>query len=281
MSIRLPDVDRLVVPGKRRAEISEVVSEIYVDYSTEQVAELTIVIVDQDYKLTKTPLAEVGTLVTFNNERWQVGTIEADLHGWGSALTIRCRDPLAKELRRTYKTSAEKKVQPSAWVSRRVRKAGGTALVQPAASRGTIAQSKTQSVLDVIDALGSDLDWSWTSHSDQFFFASRYYAWKGRLGQPTWPVQWATDPARDAVVARWVETDDDSNNNGELDFDVPYEMGRYMRPWHLVRSSIPGAEGTWLIENVQIRHDGVTPVRVFATQPQRPSPKPGSSSLES
>jgi hypothetical protein len=94
-------------------------------------------------------------------------------------------------------------------------------------------------------------------------------------------VRWGTEPDRDAVSARWIETDDDSDNNAEIDFEVPYAMGKDMRPWHRLTSTIPGAEGAWLIENVQIRHDGVTPVRVFATQPQRPSPKPGSSSKES
>jgi hypothetical protein len=281
MITRLPKIDKLILPGTSFADLSDVVSAITVDYGTDQVAELNVVIVDPGHKVTKSPIADVGSVIIFDGDRWQVGSIEAALTEWGSQVTIRCRDPLAKKLRATYRTSAEKKVAPSTWVSQRVRTAGGRALIQQSSSRGTISQSKSQSVLDVIGDLASELDWSWTSHGDHFFFASRHYAWSGQLGQSAWTVTWKTDPASDALNATWTDSDDNTVNRREMELEVTYDAGYRMRPWQRINSTIPGASGYWLIESVSITHDGTTPVTVNATRPKPPSPKAGSSSRES
>lgn len=281
MTTRLPQVDKLVLPGQRQALLAELVTSITVEYATDQVAELTVEIADPGDLITKQATALVGTTLTFDGKRWQVGTVEATLAEWGTTLAIRARDPLAKKLRVTYKTSAEKKVSPGDWVKGRVKAAGGTATVQPSSKRATIAQSKNQSVLDVIGDLAGELEWSWTSYDDRLIFGSRYAAWQGKVGAlPTWKVTWQANPATDALTATWSDSDDNTDNRSELELELPYAYGAQLRPWHRLAVTMPGATGTWLIETVSIAHDGTTPVQISATKPKKPSPKAGSSAKE-
>lgn len=282
MTTRTPEVGKLVLPGQRAADLAEAVLEIAVDYTVGQLCELAITMVDPKTRITRAATSLIGTTVTFDGKPWQVGTVESTLTEAGALLVLRARDPLAKGLRKKYRTSAEKKVSPGQWVTGRVTAAGGTAIVQPSAKRGTIAQSKNQSVLDVISALAGDLEWDWTSYDNTFRFGSAYVAWQGGLGSSTtWRVTWKQAPASDALTATWNSSDDDSGVIAELDLELPYEYGKAMRPWHRLASTIPGATGTWLVTDVSIKHDGVTPVQVKAQQPKKPSPKPGSSSRES
>lgn len=282
MSTKLPQVDKLVIPGQKQADLADVVTAITVDYGVDQVAELTVTMIDPGEKLTRAAANSTGGVLTFDGERWQIGSVEAQLAEYGALLTIRARDPLAKALRATYKTSGEKKVSPGDWVKRRVTAAGGTATVQQSSKRGAIAQSKNESVLDIIGNLAADLEWSWVSHSGRLWFGSRYYAWQGKLpALPMWLVSWKADPASDAYAASWTVSDDDVENSGDLELEVPYEHGKRLRPWHRISSTIPGATGTWLVEEVGITHDGFTPVTIRASRPKKPSPKAGSSNKES
>lgn len=281
MTTRLPQVNKLNLPGQRQALLAELVTSIAVEYGTDQVAELTVTIADPDNLITTAATTLIGTTLTFSGVRWQIGSVEATLTEWGTQLAIRARDPLAKRLRVTYKTSAEKKVSPGDWLKARVKSAGGTALVQPSSKRATIAQSKNQSVLDVVSDLAGELEWAWTSYDSTLIFGSRYAAWRGRIGSlPTWKVTWQANPASDAMTASWSDSDDNSDNRAELELELPYDYGVQLRPWHRITSNLPGAVGTWLIETVSIVYDGVTPVQISATQPKKPSPKAGSSAKE-
>lgn len=281
MTTKLPQVSKLTLPGEKQADLADVVTEIAIDYVTDSVSELSIVFADTNHKIAKRASKLIGQSITFDGVRWQVGSVDSELAAWGSLITLRARDPLAKKLRVTYKTSAEKKVSPGQWVTGRVKRAGGRAIVQPSSKRGTIAQSKNQSVIDVISDLASDLEWSWVSHSGVFIFGSRFAAWQGKLGGlPTWQVSWDSNPSTDALAASWSDSDDNTENRADLEIELAYEHGVRLRPWHRLASTIPGADGTWLIESVNIIHDGVTPVQITATKPKKPSPKAGSSAEE-
>ena len=281
MTERLPRVSALAVPGLGQAQLEQIVTEITVDYQTDAVAELAITLADVDHEVTEASGKLIGASVTLDGVRWQIGAVDADLAEWGTQLVLRCRDPLAKQLRKTYKTSAEKKVSPGAWVTSRVKAAGGRAIVQPSSKRGTIAQSKNDSVMDVIGALAGDLEWSWTAYEGVLLFGSRHAAWKAPMaGRSTWPVTWAQDKPSDALTASWTDSDDSTDNKAQLDVELAYVSGKQIRPWDRLQSTIPGASGLWLVESVGITHDGVSPVTITAVQPNRPSPKAGSSSKE-
>lgn len=282
MTDRKPLLTELRIPEFGVAQLEQVVTEIAVEYTTGSVAELAITMSDAKFAVTKAAGALSGSTVLFEGTSWQVGSVEAEMAEWGAQLVVRCRDPLAKKLRRTYRTSAERNVSPGQWVTGRVKAAGGRSVVQASSKRGTIAQSKNDSVLDIIDSLAGDLEWAWTSFDGTFLFASRYAAWQGKVpGRSTWPVTWQESAVTDALTAGWADSDDSSDNRAELDMELRYESGRRIRPWDRLRSTIPGAVGDWLVEAVSIVHDGVTPVAIKAAKPKPPSPKAGSSSKES
>lgn len=282
MTTKLPKVSELTLRGYKPTELEELVTKIEVNYSTDTVAELSVSIIDPGQELTKAATAAIGSTLTFAGKGWQVGSVEARLGVAGTELAFRARDPLAKRLRKTYKTSAEKKVSPSSWVSARVKAAGGRATVQPSSKRATIAQSKNQSVLDVINDLASELEWNWTSYAGTLIFGSRFYAWQGRFNKLSdWAVTWAKGDDTDAISLAWSDSDDNADNRAELDCELAYDYGVQLRPWHRLKVTAPGASGFWLVEDVQITHDGVTPVQIRATRPKPPSPKAGSSSKES
>lgn len=280
MTTRLPQIGKLTIPGKSQASLEELVTKIDIEYGTDQVSQLTLTIDDPQHRLANSPLAAMGSLVSFDGESWQVSAIEGVAHSWGTELQIRARDPLARKLRKTFKTSAEQKVSPGDWIKSRVKTAGGAATVQPSSKRATIAQSKNQSVLDVVNSFAAELDWSWTSYGGRLCFASRHYAWEQKLGFAQWKFTWGTDETTDMLTAEWAESDDNSTNVGELSISLPYDMGRKVRPWQTFWTNLPGARGMWLVESVRITHDGTTPVEITATQPTKPSPKPGSGSKE-
>lgn len=278
MSERLPKIGSLSIPGRSQVQLEELVSNITVDYNLQQLAELQLTINDPNHLIAKSPLAAIGSRISFEGESWTVASIESNAFEWGSRIVVKARDPLARALRLKYKTSAEKQVSPGDWVKRRVKSAGGVATVQPSSKRGTVSQSKTQSVLDVINTFAGDLDWSWTSHGGRFYFASRHYVWVGKLATPTWSFTWDSNEATDVLASEWNESGDNTENRAELTIRVPYEAGKNVRPFHRITTTIPGATGTWLVEGVSIVHDLVSPVEITATKPNKPSPKAGSSS---
>jgi len=281
MTTKLPEVSKLVMPGRQATELAELVTKIEVNYTTGSVSELAVTLLDPGKDLTRIAASSIGDVLRFNDDPWQIGAVDATLSATGTELSFRAREPIAKRLRKTYKTSAEKKVSPSEWVANRVKAAGGIAITQPSSKKTTIAQSKNQSVLDVINDMASELEWNWTCYGGKLIFGSRFYAWQGKFNKlSTWAVTWMTNPDSDAVSLSWADSDDNSENRAELECEMPYEYGRQLRPWHRLQVTAPGAAGLWLVEDVAITHDGFTPVQIRATRPKKPSPKAGSSSKE-
>lgn len=283
MSTRSPKVDRLRVAGQKlKAELAELVTEVACDYGTESLAELRVVVADPALRFIRTPLATFNTTLTLDTEKWSVGAVEAALTGDDlSTVTIAARSPLARTLRRKYKVSDTKKVSPSQWVTARVKSAGGTAVCQQSSKELDISQrggDQRQSELDVITGLASELDWAWVEHSNTFYFGSRFWAWQGGAGTPTWPVTWKTKSNSDAIALNWAVSDDNADEFATVDLELPYEAGERMRPWHRIRLRGAGVvDGTWLVESVAVTHDGISPVQISASQPRKPSPKKGSS----
>jgi hypothetical protein len=283
VNTRTPKVDRLRVAGKKlKAELAEVVTEVGVEYATDALSELKVTAADPGLRLVKTPLATFNTEVTLDDEKWTVGSVEAAYSGDElTTVAVAARSPLARSLRRRYKVTDSKKVSPSQWVTARVKAAGGVAVCQQSSKQLDISQrggDQRQSELDVIGNLASELDWSWTEHSNTFYFGSRHWAWKGGAKTPMWKVTWRQAPATDAITAAWTVSDDNSDDFANLDLELPYDAGQRMRPWHLIQVKGLGvADGVWLVDSVSVTHDGVAAVQVSASQPRKPSPTGGSS----
>lgn len=279
------DTDSLRLAGaKISADISDVLTGLTLDSGSDSVAQLTITASDDKGVISATPLANPGTAVLWRGDTWQVGARTTARGNDNTILhTFDCRSTLARRLRKTYKASAERKVSPSEWVTRRVATAGGVAVCQPSSKQGTIAQTsgdQRQSELDVISSLASDAGWTWVEWAGRLWFGSRHWAWQGNAtGQRLWPVTWGTDPASDALATELTVDDDDTDNAATGTITIPYDFGVTMRPWDRISLTGHGVDnGIWLIEKVAFTADSTTPITVDVSQPHRPAKKSGSAS---
>lgn len=276
------DLDTVTLAGKRlSADLTAAITGLTVEYGTDAVAQLTLTCTDSG-PLASSRLLVPDTTVTWLDDPWEIGGRTTT---WGDDNTIVheivCRSTLARRLRRTYKASAEQRVSPSQWVTRRVTAAHGRAVCQPSSKRGTIAQTSgdnRQSTLDVIANLASDLGWSWVESGSRLLFGSRYWAWRNApSGQKTYAITWGRDDRTDALSAELGVDDDDTETAASGTITVPYELGRRLRPWDLLDAAGFGRDsGTWLVEKLTITADGSTPVTVDVSQPLPPAKKAGS-----
>ena len=277
-----PDLDTVTLAGGRlKADLTDAITEVTIDYSTGSVAQLVIAAADVA-AITGSALMRPGTTLTWQDDPWQVGG-RTTIRGSDNTVLHRftARSTLARGLRKTYKASAETKVSPSQWVARRVLQAGGRATCQPSSRQSTIAQTSgrdRQSTLDVIANLASDLEWSWTEWGGRLLFGSRYWAWQTGPTGRSWAVTWGKDEATDALSSEVTVDDDDTENYVTIALELPYRYGKRIRPWDRIQLNGFGVEATVLVEQVSITADGTTPVRVEASQPRPPAKKAGSSS---
>jgi hypothetical protein len=284
MTARKPRADLVRIAGnKLRADLSDVITEIALDFQAGSVAELALTAADPTGRLDNSPIAALGTTVTMTDDpqgSWEVGSIDA-VYGAGIVWTYRCRSKLAKNLRQRFKAGAETKVSPTEWVTRKVRDAGGRVVAQPSQKRVAIGQGgkqDRQSVLDVITDLASELEWAWVEHGNTLYFGDPYWALTGGPGLPTWPVTWKRNPRSDALEMAVNLSDDDTESRGTLDLSLPHAYGRRLRPWHRIQLADAGRySGTWLVQSVTYLDDDVSTVDVSCTLPRKPAKKGGSS----
>lgn len=280
---RVPSADLVrIAGGKIRADITENILDISLDYAVGQVNELTISVADPTGILDNGALANLGTSVTVTGTAgtWEVGAIDAD-YGAGITWSYRCRSRLARQLRNRYKVGAEREVSPSEWVTRRVRELGGRAICQTSTKRTAIGQAgneDAQSSLGVLEQLAGDLEWAWVERDGVIYFGDPHWAFTGGAATPTWPVTWKLDEATDAMTASAAFSDDDVEMAGSLDVTLPYGAGARIRPWDRLRVRGLGQyDGTWLVESVAFPLDSVGPVSVQTNRPRKPRRKGGSS----
>ena len=278
-----PDLDSVTLAGgKLTADLADAITTVTVDYGTDAVAQLVIGCSDSASALTGTPLLIPGRVLTWRGEPWETagrtttrGSDNTTVH------EFTCRSQLARRLRRRYKASAEKKVSPSQWVTRRVASAGGQVICQPSSKQSTIAQTSgrdRQSELDVIANLAGDLEWSWVEWGNRVIFGSRHWAWQTGPTGRLWQVTWQSNPSTDALSSEITADDDDTDNYVSGTLDLPYEYGSQLRPWDRIRMTGFGPTSDVLVDQVQITADGSSPVAVQFSQPRPPAKKSGSSS---
>ena len=282
--MKLDSTSLTISGGKVSADLEQVLTGLTLDAGAGSVAQLVVTASDVNGIIAKSGLMSTGTTVTWQGQPWQVGGRATERGSDNSVIhEFTCRSTLARKLRRTYKASAEKKVSPSQWVTRRVAAAGGTAICQPSSKQGTIAQTsgdRRESELDVIANLAGDLDWTWVEWGGRLWFGSRYWAWQGNAaGQRTWPVTWGKDPASDAIASSLAVDDDDIESRVSGSITVPYRLGVKMRPWDRISLAGHGRDnGMYLVEKVTFSADTSTPISIDVAVPNRPSKKSGSSS---
>ena len=259
----MTDASRTVVDGVQLAsgmylaDITDAIGVTSWDFRVGAVSEFSFPAVDRNRQLSKRGLLREGVTLRWDGDAWQIAAVERDYKGEDIWLNFTARSRLARRLRNmTGKRSAEKST-PQAFIGAAVKKAGGTALVEPGAGSMRIVQKRDESVLDVIASIASDTGVEWVEHGNTFFVGTPWWAFQGNTNLPTWSVR--TD-GRESGFGRSLSmlslssrsSLDDRRNAAEASMTVEAATGSQVRPWHRVDVSRADAEdnGIWLVSDV-------------------------------
>jgi hypothetical protein len=267
--------------GMRLSQITDAVGVISFNYQAGAVAELTIKAVDVGRVLSRGDLLREGTSLTYDGSAWQVAAVERDYLGGDIWLTFTVRSRLARRLRNMTGPDKATDVTPAQWITSKVKKAGGTALVEPGARRRTIAQKRNESVLDVIGNLASDTGVEWVEFGNKVFVGTPWWAFQGNTNLPTWNAfADGTVPDLSGLEVLGVNSRsslDDRTNGAEASITVTAQGGSLVRPWHRVNlgRADRADNGIWLVRDVSFDTSGGA-ASISLQRPLKSSPKKGS-----
>jgi hypothetical protein len=272
--------------GMRLSQITDAVGVISFNYQAGAVAELTIKAVDVGRVLSRGDLLREGTSLTYDGSAWQVAAVERDYLGGDIWLTFTVRSRLARRLRNMTGPDKATDVTPAQWITSKVKKAGGTALVEPGARRRTIAQKRNESVLDVIGNLASDTGVEWVEFGNKVFVGTPWWAFQGNTNLPTWNAfADGTVPDLSGLEVLGVNSRsslDDRTNGAEASITVTAQGGSLVRPWHRVNlgRADRADNGIWLVRDVSFDTSGGA-ASISLQRPLKSSPKKGSQGTDS
>ena len=244
-----------LINGKRMALPDDVLGDITYSFGLGQVAELGINLTDTKGVMTRSPLADLGTTIATTTGTWQAaGVRQANLGEDAVDWTIRARSALARELRK-QQSKKIRNIKTVDWVTNSVKAAGGQAFCQPSGRKAKLDPGSDDTVTTVIDALASDLGWSWAEYGGKFYFMDPWWAWTQQPRYlPMWGVTWADRAETDLLSIETDIDDDDTATRGTGSLSLPYRYGRRMRPLHTVdlRGKRLGGkrQGEWLVTDV-------------------------------
>ena len=246
--------------GLYLADITDAVGVAAFDYRTGAVPEFTFDAVDRDRKLSARGLLREGTTLKYEADTWQIAAVERTYKGADIWLTFTARSRLARRLRNMTGPKTWEKATPEQVISSLVKKAGGTAVVEPGAGRMRIRQSRNQSVLDLIGSIASDTGVEWVEVDGVIYVGTPWWAWKDdATGLPTWTARVDgvlpdIGAGRELAVLDFNSRSslDDRKNAAEAQLTVEVKQGSRVRPWNLVtiRKADDADNGSWLVNGV-------------------------------
>ncbi|MEZ5119657.1 MAG: CHAP domain-containing protein [Candidatus Nanopelagicales bacterium] len=240
-------------------DITDAIGVATFDHRVGAVPEFSFDAVDRGRKLSRRNLLREATTLTVDGDVWQVAAVERSYKGDDIWLTVTARSRLSRRLRNMVGPHAVEKTTPQAWITQKVKKAGGTAVVEPGAGRMRIHQKRNQSVLDVIAELASDTGTEWVEVDGVIYVGTPWWAYQGGTGLPSWNCRVDGRPPTLDVGTELAALEfssrsslDDRTNAAEAQLSVEVRRGSRVRPWHLV--SITHADdadrGDWLVSGV-------------------------------
>lgn len=268
-----------LVNGDRLALPDDVLGDITVAYGLGQAGEMTVALTDTKGQMTRSQLGLTGTSIVTGDGRWEVGGVkQTNLGQTAIAWDVRARSELARRLRKA-KAEKAKGVRSTVWVANRAKAAGGKCWTQPSQRKATVDPGSNETVMDIIDALASDLGWSWTEWDGNVLFMDPWWAWTEQPAYlPMWGVTWADRADTDALELETDLDDDDTATFGTGALSLPYAYGRRLRPMHTVDlrgDNLKGKRaGTWLITGVGwTANRPEAPVSVSIARPRKGIPQ--------
>lgn len=240
------------------ADISDAVGVTSWDFRVGNVAEFTFPAVDRNRELMSRGLLREGVTLRWDGQAWQIVAVERDYKGDDIWLNFTARSRLARRLRNMTGKRNVEKATPQQFIGQAVKRAGGTALVEPGAGSMRIVQKQNQSVLDVIASIASDTGVEWVEHGNTFYVGTPWWAYKGNTNLPTWSARadgTVTDIGSNVLSVLNLSSRsslDDRRNAAEASITVEAATGVKVRPWHRVDLSRAddADNGIWLVSDV-------------------------------
>ena len=271
--------DVMLADGKRKlADVSAAVGAVSLDYRVSASAEMSFPLVDPDGAVTRAGLLDAGDRLIFDESTFDVAAVERTQRADRIDATVTARSRLSRRLRLMDGPDAKAKLTPADWITSVVKKAGGTATVQPGAKRRRIVQKRGQSVLDVIAQLSQDMSTDWVEYGDRIYVGTGWWARNGGPGLPTWPL---VVGSAECLSLSTRSSLDDRNDEATATATVPVEVGRKWRPWHRLQVSKAAAEadnGIWLVTGVSFTLKDKSAASIELSRPRKSAVTKGSSS---
>lgn len=252
-------IDRVQLgSGLYLADITDVIGVTSWDFRVGAVSEFSFPAVDRNRELSSRGILREGVTLRWDGQSWQIAVVERDYKAEDIWLNFTARSRLARRLRNMTGKKSTEKATPQSFIGAAVKKAGGTALVEPGAGSMRIVQNRDQSVLDVIASIASDTGVEWVEHGNTFYVGTPWWAYQGNTNLPTWAARadgTVTDIGTNVLSVLSLSSRsslDDRRTAAEASMTVEVATGAKVRPWHRVDISRAddADNGTWLVSDV-------------------------------
>lgn len=257
------------------------VTEISLDMSTEQVTELSFTVDDPGWKILSKGWFEIDTPVTYRGLTLTVAVVETTPGGGLGGLAVKCRPKATTSLKKQRGARVVKNVSAAAFVTSECALVGVASVVQPSATKNSIARDTPQK--------GQDYDE--TNHPSSWTTFQRLATELGYLmyevggviyfGKPTWlinrnpkiAVEWYPNTDASPISFPQFRQSIDSEEI-EVTVELPLDRtGTVFPGYGITFDGVPKFAGTYFVKSVNYPLVGVGTVSISASTVKNPKPQ--------
>lgn len=274
-------IGRLIVRGGRlRADVAASITSASVALSSQEVTQLDLALVDNDFDIARSGLFTPGSRTTrgsrcdYGGLALEVRAVELAPRGEDNILRVTARSVGAGNARRMRGHRVRRKLSPTQYVQLGAKEAGLKFVGQPSAQRNAIARQKDESEWDTWQRLAVELGYYCFEVAGTVYFGKPTWlidhtktlrvAWKGRQ----------TGAGIDALpVCR--RSGDDAKRAATITAQLRGRLGEDALPgMRYVQHGIPLFDGAYMVDNVTLPLGENQPATVTAVTPINPKPQP-------
>lgn len=274
-------VGRLIVRGgKLRANVAESITSATLSLSSQEVTQLDLVIVDNDFDLARSGLFDPGSRTRRGSRcdyaglALEVRAVELAPRGTDNTLRITARSVGAGNARRMRGHRVRRGLSPTQYVALGAKEAGLKFIGQPSAKRKLVARQKDESEWDTWQRLATEVGFYCFEAAGTVYF-----------GKPTWIIDHtkvlrvAWNGAKTGAAIDELPTcrrsGDDAKRAATITARLRGRLGEDALPgMRYVQHGIPLFDGAYMVDTVTIPLADQQPATVQAVTPVNPKPQP-------
>lgn len=236
-------------------DVIEAITSFEFDLRASAQTELTLEIVDPDFKLLAANVFQRKQTMVVGDLKCEIAVVEAGDTPSPQGLSIKARSFAVQKFKRTKTAIVRRNISPTDFLSLEAALVGATVVGQPSTKRAQIArvntEDKQESTWDVMNTLANELGYLFFESAGVFYF-----------GQPSWlvarPTKWTMDwPGNDdpsQIVILGVPScraSEDSKDGASIDLVVDRTTGVKVRPGDpVIFTGVPQFSGTYMVDSV-------------------------------